>query len=90
MENDCRFPFHSGILDLSPMCQPMEAGSFWWSFSVFAPGSLLAGQMRDHMRAELSIAALTMAIHKQKPHNGLIHHSDPRQPRHRGKVPQAH
>jgi len=68
----------------------MEAGSFWWSFSVFAPGSLLAGQMRDHMRAELSIAALTMAIQKQKPHNGLIRHSDPRQPRHRGKAPQAH
>jgi transposase InsO family protein len=31
--------------------------------------------MRDHMRMELTIAALTMAI-QQKPPPGLIHHSD--------------
>jgi transposase InsO family protein len=32
--------------------------------------------MRDHMRAEFTIAALTMAIQRQKPPPGLIHHSD--------------
>ena len=32
--------------------------------------------MRDHMRAELTIAALTMAIQRQKPPPGLIQHSD--------------
>jgi putative transposase len=32
--------------------------------------------MRDHMRAELTIAALTMPIQRQKPPPGLIHHSD--------------
>jgi putative transposase len=32
--------------------------------------------MRDHMRAELTTAALTMAIRRQKPPTGLIHHSD--------------
>jgi len=32
--------------------------------------------MRDHMRAELTIAALTMAIQRQKPPPGLTHHSD--------------
>jgi hypothetical protein len=32
--------------------------------------------MRDHMRAELTIAALTMAIRRQNPPPGLIHHSD--------------
>ena len=32
--------------------------------------------MRDHMRVELTIAALTMAIQRQKPPPGLIHHSD--------------
>src|SRR6202040_4182040 len=32
--------------------------------------------MRDHMRAELTLAALTMAIKRQKPPPGLIHHSD--------------
>jgi len=32
--------------------------------------------MRDHMRAELTIAALTMAIQRRRPAAGLIHHSD--------------
>src|SRR4051794_15876405 len=32
--------------------------------------------MLDHMRAELTIAALTMAIRRQRPGAGLIHHSD--------------
>src|SRR6266581_3465278 len=32
--------------------------------------------MRDHMRAELTIAALTMAIQRRRPGAGLIHHSD--------------
>jgi transposase InsO family protein len=32
--------------------------------------------MRDHMRAELTIAALTMAIQRRRPGVGLIHHSD--------------
>ena len=32
--------------------------------------------MRDHLRAELTIAALTMAIQWQKPPPGLTHHSD--------------
>jgi transposase InsO family protein len=32
--------------------------------------------MRDHLRAELTIAALTMAIQRQKPPPCLIHHSD--------------
>jgi transposase InsO family protein len=32
--------------------------------------------MRGHMRAELTIAALTMAIQRRPPAAGLIHHSD--------------
>jgi len=32
--------------------------------------------MRDHLRAELTIAALTMAIQRRRPRAGLIHHSD--------------
>jgi putative transposase len=32
--------------------------------------------MHDHMRADLTIAALIMAIQRQKPPPGLIHHSD--------------
>jgi putative transposase len=32
--------------------------------------------MREHMRAELTIAALIMAIQRRRPGAGLIHHSD--------------
>lgn len=32
--------------------------------------------MRDHLRQELAIAALTMAIQRQRPGRGVIHHSD--------------
>lgn len=32
--------------------------------------------MRDHMWTELTLAALTMAIQRQRPAPGLIHHSD--------------
>jgi transposase InsO family protein len=32
--------------------------------------------MEDHLRADLPLAALTMAISAQRPGPGLIHHSD--------------
>lgn len=32
--------------------------------------------MRDHLRTELPLAALTMAIQRQRPTPGLLHHSD--------------
>lgn len=32
--------------------------------------------MSDHIRTELPLAALTMAIQRQKPRPGLLHHSD--------------
>ena len=32
--------------------------------------------MRDHLRQELTLAALTMALQRQRPGRGLIHHSD--------------
>ena len=32
--------------------------------------------MRDHMRTELPLAALTMAIQRRRPPPGLLHHSD--------------
>src|SRR4051812_37478151 len=31
---------------------------------------------REHMRAELTIAALTMAVQRRRPRAGLIHHAD--------------
>jgi putative transposase len=32
--------------------------------------------MRDHMRTELTLGALIMAIQRQRPSSGLLHHSD--------------
>ena len=32
--------------------------------------------MRDHLRTELPLAALMMALQRQRPGAGLIHHSD--------------
>jgi transposase InsO family protein len=32
--------------------------------------------MADHMRAELVVDALEMAVHRRRPEPGLIHHSD--------------
>src|SRR3954454_18458930 len=32
--------------------------------------------MREHMRAELTMAALTMAVQRRRPRAGLIHHAD--------------
>jgi transposase InsO family protein len=32
--------------------------------------------MRDHLRAELATSALLMAVQRQRPGSGLVHHSD--------------
>jgi putative transposase len=37
---------------------------------------VIGWSMREHMRAELIIAALTMALQRRRPGPGLIHHSD--------------
>jgi putative transposase len=37
---------------------------------------IVGWSMRDHLRAELAVAALTMAIQRQRPEPGLIQHSD--------------
>jgi putative transposase len=39
---------------------------------------IIGWAMRDHMRVELTLVALSMAIQRQRPGEGLIHHSDPR------------
>jgi putative transposase len=37
---------------------------------------LVGWAMREHMRVELTMAALTMAIQRRRPGPGLVHHSD--------------
>src|SRR3982074_2100703 len=58
-------------------CVPTEEG--WLYLAVVLDlftRKIVGWAMRDHMRAELTIAALTMAIQRQKPPSGLTHHSD--------------
>jgi transposase InsO family protein len=37
---------------------------------------IVGWSMADHMRAELVVDALTMAVHRRRPDRGVIHHSD--------------
>ena len=37
---------------------------------------IVGWSMADHMRAELVVDALTMAVHRRRPDPGVIHHSD--------------
>ena len=58
-------------------CVPTKEG--WLYLAVVLDlftRKIVGWAMRDHMRAELTIAALTMAIQRQKPPPGRIHHSD--------------
>jgi transposase InsO family protein len=73
---DCCFPFHPGNFGLITDV-PTDEG--WLSLAAvldLCTRKIIGWAMRDHMRTELSIASLMMAIQGQKPHSGLIHHSD--------------
>ena len=41
-----------------------------------ATRKIVGWAMRDHMRTELALSALMMAVQRQRPAPGLIHHSD--------------
>lgn len=41
-----------------------------------ATRKIVGWSMRDHMRTELTLAALMMAVQRRRPGRGLIHHSD--------------
>jgi putative transposase len=50
---------------------------------------IVGWSMTDHLRAELVVDALEMALDRRRPDRGLIHHSDQGQPVHRRAVHQA-
>jgi putative transposase len=57
----------------------IETGEGWLYLSTVMDlysRRIVGWAMRDHMRTELPLAALQMAISAQRPSNGLIHHSD--------------
>ena len=41
-----------------------------------ATRKIVGWAMRDHMRTELALSALMMAVQRQRPGRGLVHHSD--------------
>ncbi len=59
----------------SPPCQPPKGGSTWPSHGISSPAKSQVRAMRDHRRAERAIAALSMAIQRQRPAPSPIHHS---------------
>src|SRR5205807_10229844 len=50
---------------------------------------IVGWSMADHLRSELVVDALEMALARRRPDPGLIHHSDQGRPVHRGAVHQA-
>jgi len=59
----------------SPASPPASAGSTWQPSSISPPVRSSAG-MREHMRTDLTSAALMRATQRQPPAAGLICHSD--------------
>ncbi len=55
---------------------PTKEGWLYLAAVLLSTRKIVGWAMRDRMRTELTIAALTMAIQRQKPPPGLIHHSD--------------
>src|SRR3954469_12689024 len=51
-----------------------------WLYLAVSPDrftrKIVGWAMREHMRAELTMAALTMAVQRRRPRAGLIHHAD--------------
>ena len=57
----------------------VPAGECWLYLAVVLDlftMKIVGWAMRDHMRAELTITALTVALQRQKPPPGLVHHAD--------------
>lgn len=57
----------------------LHTGEGWLYLAAvldLATRKVVGWSMREHMRAELTCAALTMAAQRQRPAPGLLHHSD--------------
>jgi putative transposase len=74
-----RCPYGSGRRSAFALLTPFETSEGWLYLSTVMDlysRRIVGWAMRDHMRTELPLAALQMAISAQRPSNGLIHHSD--------------
>ena len=54
----------------------LKASSIWPSSSTFTPARFVGWAMESHLRTELVVDALQMAVWRRKPAPGLVHHSD--------------
>jgi putative transposase len=68
-------PIRSGWR-ISPIFRPNEGWLYLAVILDLFTRKVVGWAMREHMRAELTIAALIMAIQRRRPGAGLIHHSD--------------
>ena len=60
----------------SPTCRPGRAGCTWQPCRTPTAARIVGWSMGPHMRAELVVDALEMALARRRPEPGLIHHSD--------------
>ena len=67
----------------TPQPSPTPMNRSWANSAIYLAVILdrftrkvLGWARREHMRAELTIAALTMAVQRRRPRAGLIHHAD--------------
>lgn len=60
----------------SPTSGPGRAGSIWWPSRMPSRAGSCGWSMADHMRSDLVVDALNMAVARRRPDAGLIHHSD--------------
>jgi transposase InsO family protein len=74
-----RCPYGSGRRSAYALLTPFETDQGWLYLSAVMDLyslRIVGWAMEDHLRAELPLAALRMAISAQRPGAGLIHHSD--------------
>jgi hypothetical protein len=72
-------PVCRGLLHKPCALPYIPTGEGWLYLAAvldLATRKVVGWAMRDHMRTELTLGALMMAIQRQRPGPGLIHHSD--------------
>lgn len=73
-------PSYSGVEAFGrPGAVHIPTGEGWLYLAAVldvATRKIVGWAMGDHMRTELALSALMMAVQRQRPSRGLIHHSD--------------
>jgi putative transposase len=70
-----RCPTSSGVADITHL-RTWEGWVYLAAVQDAFSRRIVGWSMADHMRAELVVDALQMALHRRRPAPGLVHHSD--------------